>query len=437
MYDLILKNGHCFLPGAVEKKVDVAILNGKIKKIEENILENSKEVLDVSGLHIFPGIIDTQVHFREPGLTHKEDLESGSQSAVLGGVTTFFEMPNTSPPTTTRDAINQKIEIALEKSWANFAFYIGASGKNIEELKLAQGLDGICGVKIFLGSSTGDLLLYNQEKLVEIFENLDCPVAVHSESEDILNSRMSIRDNATHPLDHPKWRNVDSALKSTEMILEIAKKANRKVHVLHITTKEEIELLKKNKDHCTVEVTPQHLTLSSPDCYNKLGTYAQMNPPIREKDHQDGLWEGIYDGTVDVIGSDHAPHTKAEKDQGYPKSPSGMPGVQTIFPIMLDHALNKKITKEKLVELLCEAPARLYKLNKGKIEIEKDADFTIVDLAVRHTILDKDMKTKSGWTPFHHKEVKGKVIHTIVNGDIAVKDSRLNKRPKVKPISKQ
>lgn len=421
-FDLIIKNGEIVNHNATFK-ADIGINGGKIVKIAPDLghlINDAKNFIDATGLTILPGLIDSQVHFREPGLTHKEDIHTGSMAAVLGGICTFFEMPNTKPATTTVASIQEKIAIAKKTSFANAYFYIGANGNNLDELKKAQELEGCCGVKIFLGSSTGDLLLYNKDKLIEIFKSLDCPIAVHCESEDRLKERIAIRDNATSVHAHYEWRDAQSAQESTMMIIDVAKTAGRKVHILHVSTKEEIAFLKANKEHCTFELTPQHLTLFAPDIYDNIDTLAQMNPPIRTKDHMEALWSAVDEDIVDVFGSDHAPHTLAEKRKGYPHSPSGMPGVQTIFPVMLSHMNRGKISLAKIIEKLSYNPAKLYRLNKGKVAEGMDADFTIVDLNQEWIINNKQQASKCGWTPFYGQVVKGKPVATIVMGKIAM-----------------
>ncbi len=423
-YDLLLKNGEAYVDGKLQRK-DILVHEGKIVKVEDSISESASKVMDMSGQQILPGLIDSQVHFRDPGLTHKEDLETGSMAAALGGVCTFFEMPNTNPPTTDEASIVEKVEKAKRVSYVNFGFFMGATQHNLEELKKASDLEGCCGIKIFLGSSTGSLLLYEREALLNVFKHTKGMISCHSENEDMLRENVAVRDNATTAHDHPKWRNVETALSSTKRLIGLAREAGRKVHVLHITTKDEMIFLKENKDVCTVEVLPQHLTLFAPDCYDKLGTYAQMNPPIREKEHQDGLWEGILNGTVDVLGSDHAPHTREEKDKGYPHSPSGMPGVQTIIPLMLHHVNNGRLSLTRLMELMAERPAELWNLNKGKIAVGKDADFTVVDMNAEFVIKNEDQATKSGWTPFDGMKIKGMPTHTIVHGVVVMKDGAI------------
>ncbi len=434
-YETIIKNGTLMTPTGPVKK-DLALRHSKIAALlEPGHEEFAPVIIDATDKHVLPGIIDSQVHFREPGLDHKEDLHSGSKSAALGGVTTYLEMPNTNPPTIDAASIGYKVGRGRETSYTNFGFFMGATEKNLENLLEASEVEGCCGIKIFLGSSTGSLLLYDKDKLTKIFESCSLPIALHSENELMLRERRPIRDAAKDVHGHYDWRNVDTALSSTKMILELARETGKRVHVLHISTKEEMELLATYKDVATVEVTPQHLTLSAPEDYDRLGTYAQMNPPIRTSDHRDGLWEGLTKGTVDVIGSDHAPHLKKEKDIGYPNSPSGMPGVQTILTIMLDHVNQGRLTLEKLVNLLCLRPAELYSLrNKGKLAIGYDADITIVDMNKTHTISNGEQASKCGWTPYDGKKVKGFPVMTIVGGHTVMDNGEIVGTPMGQPI---
>ncbi len=435
MWDLLIK-GATIMASTGKFVGDLAVSDGKIEKIETSLEGEAKETIDANGLVLMPGVIDTQVHLREPGLTHKEDLETGGRAAVLGGVTTFLEMPNTNPPTTTPESIDVKVDLASGRSYANFGFFMGATDSNLESLKKASDVTGCSGIKIFLGSSTGDLLLYDAKILREIFKETTGVIAIHSEDEERLIERMPIRDAATSPLAHPEWRDMHSALDSTIRVVNLAREEQRSLHILHITTKEEIEFLAKNKDLITVEVTPQHLSLHAPDCYERLGTLAQMNPPIRSKDHQDGLWKGITDGTVDVIGSDHAPHTLEEKNRGYPKSPSGMPGLQTTLPLMLNHVHNGRLTLERMIDLLCKRPSTLYDLHsKGGIQIGLDADIVLVDLNRKHTIKNEEMGSKCGWTPFDGLKVTGMPVTTIVGGKIVMHEGKIIGSPNGRPIA--
>lgn len=431
-YDLVLKNGQCFINGKLEK-VDVGIVGEEIRFVGDlsaQDLTSSGECLDCQGLTVLPGIIDTQVHFREPGLVHKEDLESGSKSAALGGITTFFEMPNTTPPTISAEALTHKVQLGMKKSWVDFAFFMGASRENAHELAELEKTPGCCGVKIFLGSSTGPLLLDEEEALMKIFTTTQKTISIHSENEKLLKERTPIKETAKTAHAHADWRNVETALTATQRIVNLARKAKRKIHLLHISTKDEMEFLAKNKDICTVEVLPQHLTLFSPDCYDRLGTYAQMNPPIRTKDHQEGLWNGIQSGVVDIIGSDHAPHTREEKEKGYPHSPSGMPGVQTILPLMLNHVHEKKLSLERLIELMVTNPVKIFQLEKrGTIATGMQANFSIVDLKHQETISSSKMATKSGWTPFDGMKVTGWPMMTIVRGHLVMREGEVQGKP--------
>ena len=419
--DLVIRDAQCVLPGAI-RKGDVGISDGKIVALGK-FEHSAARVIDAEGKHLIPGVIDSQVHFREPGLVHKEDLATGSRAAVLGGVTTFLEMPNTSPPTTDEASIREKVALARAKSLANFGFFMGATADNLSELKKVPDIDHCCGIKIFLGSSTGDLLLYDEKVLLDIFRQTSTVIAVHSENEELLQKNLVFHRQAKEVHAHLRWRSVEVALSSTKRIVALARQAGRKVHVLHVSTQEEVEFLAHHKEHCTVEVTPQHLTLAAPECYDRLGTYAQMNPPIREQRHRQALWRAVADGTVDVIGSDHAPHTRAEKDVGYPGSPSGLPGVQTMLPLMLDHCAQGRITLEQVVELLCAAPARLYGFStKGRIEQGMDADIVVLDLDREVTLTDEMMASRCGYTPFCGKTVRGFPTHTIIGGRVCVEE---------------
>ena len=356
---ILFSGGEVFLPDGLNHS-DVLVEDGTIKKIGQQLDAPSAEKINIENKILLPGVIDSQVHFREPGATHKEDLHTGSKAAAMGGVTTFLDMPNNHPSITTCDLLKQKLAWGGDKSLINFGFFIGATADNVSELVKAEDLPGCCGIKIFLGSSTGDLLLYEASALSEIFKNTSMTISCHSENEKMLQERREIMENATSAHTHPEWRDVQTAFSSTERLIGIAEECGRKVHILHLTSAEEMKFLTDKKDQCTVEVTPQHLTLHAPECYDYLGNYAKMNPPIRAKNHLQALWEGIENKTVDIIGSDHAPHTRQEKDKPYPQAPAGMPGVQTLLPIMLNHVNNNMLNLDRLVELVCVNPARIF-----------------------------------------------------------------------------
>ena len=361
---------------------------------------------------------------------------NGTKGAILGGVTSIFEMPNTNPSTTTEAALNEKISIAQKNAYCNYSFFVGAAKENIENLKKLERLPGCCGVKIFMGSSTGDLLVEDDDSLRKILASGNRRVAIHSEDEYRLRERKHlVEDSKVGVSSHPLWRDSQTAIRSTQRLLKIAQETKRKIHVLHISTGDEILILKKFKNFSTCEVTPQHLFFYAPDCYENLGSLAQMNPPIRDKSHNIGLWKGIEEKIVDVIGSDHAPHTLEEKKKEYPNCPSGMTGVQTILPIMLDFVNKGKLGINDLVRLLCYNPAKIYNMkSKGEIKIGNDADFSIVDLNKEFTITNEWIASKSGWTPYNGLKIRGLPVFTVVNGKIVMQDSEIISPPIGEPV---
>ena len=432
MLDLIIKNGKCYIDKDL-KDVDIGIQNSKIVKIG-NLNEDSSQSIDATGLTVLPGCIDTQTHFREPGSTDTEDLASGSRAAIVGGITSVFEMPNTNPATTNKAEFQRKIDLAKNRMYCNHAFYFGATPTNQSELADLKGLDGCCGVKLFAGSSTGTLLVHKEEDIEKVFESTSKIVAVHSEDEDILNLRKKLREKG-NVHSHPIWRDEECAISSTRKIVKIAKRLGKKAHILHITTKQEIDFLSQNKGDITFEITPQHLTMFAPDCYDKLGTYAQMNPPIREKSHYDRLWYAVRNNYNDTIGSDHAPHLKVNKDKEYPDTPSGMPGVQTLLPVMLNHVNDGKLTLVQLMNLVCENPAKIFGIvGKGYIKKDYDADFTIVDMNKIIEIKNEKIESKCGWSPFDGHKFKGTPVYTIINGEIKMKDGEILGEASGKPM---
>ena len=428
-YDLVIRGGTLVTHDGIGVG-DVGVKDGRIVTVGQLADADGGEVIDATGLHVLPGIIDTQVHFREPGNEHKEDLESGTRAAVMGGVTAVFEMPNTNPLTTTAEALTDKLERADGRTWCDYAFYVGATPDNAESLRDLENLPGCCGIKIFMGSSTGSLLVPDDASLRRVLENCRRRVAVHAEDEERLKARSHIAAEVAHPRAHPEWRDVETAYNATRRLISIAEDLRRRVHVLHVTTEEEAAYLADHKDVASVEVTPQHLTLEAPDCYDRLGAFAQMNPPIREARHREGLWRAIANGVVDVIGSDHAPHTREEKSQAYPSTPSGMPGVQTLLPLMLDHVNAGRLSLMRLIDLLCEGPNRLFGIvGKGRLAVGYDADFTLVDLAASREITDDWVAAKCGWTPFAGMTVTGWPMGTIIRGRSVMRDGLLMNEP--------
>jgi dihydroorotase len=434
IFDLIVDGGTVVTPIGHDH-ADIGVVDGHIVEIGNLARAEAGERLGARGLHVLPGIIDSQVHFREPGHTHKEDLATGTAAAALGGVTTVFEMPNTDPPTTTAEALADKVSRARARAWVDFAFFAGACAENIDELAELERRPGCCGVKIFMGSSTGGLLVADDETIERVLRAGVRRVAVHAEDEARLVERRAIAVSGGGVELHPQWRDVECARRASERLLRLARKTRRRVHVLHVGTAEEIALLRARPAWVSVECTPQHLTLCAPECYRRLGTLAQMNPPIREERHRAALWQAVGEGVVEVIGSDHAPHTREEKARPYPQSPSGMPGVQTLVPVMLDHVHAGRLGLDRLVDLVSAAPARLYQAHgKGAIRPGNDADFTIVDLKARRTIADDWLASKCGWSPFAGMRVTGWPVATVVRGGIVMREGALQGEPAGTPV---
>jgi dihydroorotase len=429
--DLKLTGGTAHLPsGPVQ--VNIGVAAGRIVAIGG--VGDAGVTLDCTGLDILPGVIDTQVHFREPGLVHKEDLESGSRAAVLGGVTAVFEMPNTKPNTDSADAIADKLARAAGRMWCDHAFYVGATNANAPQLAELERLPGTAGVKIFMGASTGDLLVSDDDRLAAVLASGRRRVAIHAEDEARMNERLGERV-VGDPASHPVWRDDESALIATRRILQLARAARRRIHVLHVTTPAELELLAAHKDIATCEVTPQHLTLAGEEAYPRLGTLAQMNPPIRSGRHRDGLWHWLDQGVPDVIGSDHAPHSREEKARPYPDSPSGMPGVQTLLPLLLDHVAAGRLTMARLIDLTSAGAQRIFGIvGKGRIAAGYDADFSIVDLKRRWTIEESWLASRAGWSPFTGMTLTGRPMGTVIRGDVAMWEGELAAAATGRPI---
>ncbi len=414
-FDLLLKGGTVVTPNGAAV-ADIGVRNGQIRAIGSLAASEAGETVDCTGLHVLPGVIDTQVHFREPGLDHKEDLETGSRAAVMGGVTAVFEMPNTNPQTTSAAALEDKLARAKGRMHCDHAFYVGGTHENVADLPELERLPGAAGVKVFIGSSTGSLLVADDPGVRAILQVIRRRAAFHCEDEPRLNERKPLRVPGD-PSSHPVWRDEIAALTATRRLVTLASEVGARVHVLHVTSAEEIAYLADHRDVASVEVTPHHLTMAAPDCYQRLGTLAQMNPPVREARHRAALWRGILDGVVDVLGSDHAPHTLEEKAKAYPDTPSGMTGVQTLVPLMLDHVAAGRLSLERFVDLSSAGPARLFDIAcKGRIVMGYDADFTVVDLKRRATITNGWIASRAQWTPHNGLEVTGWPVGTFVRG---------------------
>ena len=428
-FDLVLKNG-TLVTGDRTEQTDIGIREGRIVALGPLDSGSSSQWVDIEGLHVLPGVIDTQVHFREPGLTHKEDLESGSRAAVMGGVTTYFDEPNVDPTTTTEAALADKINRASGRSWANYAFWVGASTENISELARLEGLPGTPGIgEVFMGSSTGPLLVSGDEELRQVLMNGKMRVAIHAEDEPRLVERKQLLSPAPHVREHPVLRDPESSRLATQRVLDLSRDTGRPVHILHVSTMEELPLLAMAKAEglgTTCEITPQHLTFNSDD-YERLGSKIQMNTPIRDEAHRKALWQAVKDGLFDVFGSDHAPHTVEEKARPYPNSPSGMPGVQTMLPVMLDWCAMGEFSVNRVVAMMSENPARIFGVKDRGFLVEGYwADLAVVDLNADFVVTPEWLQSKCGWSPFEGRELIGKPVHTLVNGKFAVRDGSPN-----------
>ena len=413
---------------------DIGINDGRIAALGDLSASDGATHIDARGLTILPGVIDTQVHFREPGLEQKEDLESGSRCAVMGGVTAVFEMPNTKPPTTSIAAIADKVQRASNRMFCDFAFYVGGTHENAQQLPELERQIGVCGVKVFMGSSTGNLLVPDDDGVADILRHISRRAAFHSEDEFRLRERRHLAQMGKVET-HPIWRDEQTAIQSTQRLIKLARAAGKNIHVLHVTTAEEMQILAENRDFVSVEVTPQHLTLAAPDCYARLGTHAQMNPPIRTAQHQAALWQALEQGIVDVIGSDHAPHTGEEKANTYPNSPAGMPGVQTLLPLMLNHVAAGKLPLTRLVELTSLNAKKLFGLkDKGVVVEGGHADLTFVDLSAKRRIEENWLQSRCGWSPFTDMDIIGWPKGTMIRGQRVMWEDELITPAQGQPI---
>lgn len=421
---LLVQNATMVLPNRIVEG-DLRVSDGLIKTIAPFgglQPEIGEQVIDGTGLHLLPGAIDPHVHFRDPGNTEKEDLESGSRAASAGGITSFLDMPNTSPNAINRSAIEAKIASAAKKSVTHHGFFIGATNSNISDLQSVEGMDGVCGIKIFMGSSTGDLLVHEQKHLENIFANTGGIIATHAEDEERLQSRIPKFKHRKDIAAHAECRDVECALIATKRAAALANDHDHRLHIVHLTSGKEADWLASNKgDLITTEVCTQHLTFNQDDV-EKLGSRALMNPPIRYTEDRDKLWKRLKDGTIDCVVTDHAPHTLQAKSVGFPNAPAGMPGVETSLPLMLTHSVEGKCSVSDIVKWMCAGPAKVYGIkNKGSLVEGFDGDLTLVDLENNRVIQDSDTWTKVGWTPYAGMELTGWPIYTIVDGNIVHK----------------
>jgi dihydroorotase len=412
---------------------DVLIRDERIVEIAAEIAtsEVAREI-DATGLVLLPGVIDPQVHFREPGLEHKEDLTTASRACAKGGVTSFLEMPNTKPLTITQAALDDKLQRAAQKSVVNYGFFIGATPANLPDIRSASPA---CGIKVFMGSAHGDLLVDTAAALEPIFAQGDRLIAVHAEDQARINQRKQEFAGITDPAIHSQIQDDIAALNATKLAVELSTKYQRRLHILHLSTAIEVEYLRQHKSAwITAEVTPQHLMLNT-DAYAKIGTLAQMNPPLRSHHDNEVLWAGLLDGTIDFIATDHAPHTLEEKAKGYPNTPSGMPGVETSLPVMLTQAVAGKCSIEQVANWMSTAVAKAYHIpNKGSIEVGYDADLVLVDVTNYHLLDRATLETKCGWSPFEGWNLTGYPVYTIVNGNVVYEKGTIHSAIKGKAL---
>ncbi len=403
--------------------VNILIEDGSIIDCDAAADTQADEIIDAAGLYLIPGVIDDQVHFRDPGLTHKEDLHTGSRACAKGGITTFLEMPNTKPPTITLDALDEKLAVAADKCMVNFGFYIGATPDNVEVLKSARRTPGI---KIFIGSSTGNLLVDQQAALERIFGETDLPICAHCEDESTVHANAERLGGGSKVSDHSLIRDHKAALIATQRAVDLADRHNHRFHVLHVSTAEEVEFLRTSSDLITAEACPHHLLFNVND-YDRLGSLVQMNPSIKNPEDNSALWAGLLDGTIQVIATDHAPHTLEEKAQPYPQSPSGLPAVENSLALILNEVNQGRCSLQQVVSWMCEAPAKVWSINKkGRIATGYDADLVLIDMNREQQVLNEDQVTKSGWTPWHGVTLKGWPVRTLVGGRTVYNNGTFN-----------
>lgn len=423
---LLITQAEILLPHGELLLGDVLCGNGKIIQIDPQIttMPDNTQVIDAKGLTLLPGVIDPQVHFREPGLEYKEDLFTASCACARGGVTSFLEMPNTRPLTTTQAALDDKLQRAAQKSLVNYGFFIGATPEGLPDLLTANP---VCGIKVFMGSMHGQLLMDDEVALEAIFAKGKRLIAVHAENQARINQRRQEFAGITDPAIHSQIQDNQAALEATQLALRLSKKYQRRLHILHLSTGEEAELLRQDKPAwVTAEVTPQHLVLNT-NAYAEIGTFAQMNPPLRSPQDNEILWQALRDGVIDFIATDHAPHTLEEKAKEYPNSPSGMPGVETSLAVMLTQAKQGKCTVAQVSHWMSTAVAQGYGIpQKGRIEVGYDADLVLVDLENYHPVLREELQTKCGWSPFEGWSLTGWAQVTIVGGEIVFNHGKLN-----------
>jgi dihydroorotase len=424
-YDLLIRGGVAVLPWGMEQ-TDIGVREGRIAALGAAASASAAETIDASGLHVLPGLIDAHVHLRDPGDKTVESIPTGTKAAILGGLTAVFDMPNTSPAITGAAALAWKQDYAERESWCDIGLYVGATKANIGELPTLEAGRGVSGIKVFAGSSTGDLLVEDDASIERVMRAGRRRIAYHSEDEYRLQDRRRLFKAGDPYACHMEWRDEECAFLGTRRIMALARETGRPAHILHVSTAEELAYLQDFRDVATCEVLVNHLTQVAPDVYERLRGFGVMNPPIRGQRHYDAAWGAIRDGTVDTVGSDHAPHSRAKKQLPWPDCAAGLTGVQTIVPVMLDHVSAGRLTLPRLVDLMCAGPARVYGvLGKGRLAAGYDADFTLVDMQRRRRIEESWIASPCGWTPFAGMQITGWPIATIIRGQVVMREDEV------------
>ena len=433
-YDLLIRHGTCVLPWGLEA-TDVGVRNGRIAALGVPAEATADTTLDAKGLHVLPGLIDPHVHLRDPGDKTVETIPTGTRGAVLGGLAAVFDMPNTAPSIVDAEKLAWKQEYVEQVAWCDMGLYVGGTKTNIPELASLELGKGVCGIKIFAGSSTGDLMVEDDEHLERVMRSGRRRIAYHSEDEYRLQDRKHLFKSGDPYACHMAWRDEETAFLGTRRLMALARLTGRQAHILHVSTAEELDYLKDFRDIATCEVLVNHLTQVAPDCYERLRGFGVMNPPIRGARHQEASWRAINDGTVDTVGSDHAPHPRAKKLLPWPDCPAGLTGVQTIVPVMLNHVNAGRLSLTRLVDLMCAGPARVYgALGKGRLAAGYDADFTLVDMKRQRKIEDSWIVSPCGWTPFAGMDITGWPVATIVRGQAVMREDEVLGAPRGKLV---
>ena len=424
-YDLLVRDGTCVLPWGLAAGT-IGVRKGRIEALDAASDATAEAVIDAGGLHVLPGLIDPHVHLRDPGDPAIETIPTGTKAAVLGGLATVFDMPNTSPAITDAERLAAKQGYVETAAWCDIGLYVGATKENAASLASLERGRGVCGVKVFAGSSTGSLLVEDDASLERVMRHGTRRISYHSEDEYRLRARREMFNSGDPYGCHMDWRDEETAFLGTRRLMGLARKTGRQAHVLHVSTAQELDYLKDFRDVATVEVLVNHLTQMAPDCYDRLGGFAVMNPPIRGQPHYEAAWAALREGIVDTIGSDHAPHRRADKERPWPDCAAGLTGVQTLVPVMLDHVNAGRLSLARLVDLMAAGPARVYGLlGKGRLAVGYDADFTLVDMQRRRRIEDSWIVSPCGWTPFAGVQITGWPVATIVRGQIVMRDDEV------------